>query len=157
MKIKYNSEIISGGLFVIVAAVLYLLLPSQINTLEKSTVNAATMPRIAIVGLLICSVFLLIQGIFSEKKEVVIDSEFWSRENTKKELRSVLFAFILIVYGLLFQPIGYILDTLLLVTVILLYYHCRKVLYYVISCVTVILVYLVFTQLLNVNLPTLFL
>ncbi len=157
MKIKYNSEIISGGLFVIVAAVLYLLLPSQINTLEKSTVNAATMPRIAIVGLLICSVLLLIQGIFSEKKEVVIDSEFWSRENTKKELRSVLFAFILIVYGLLFQPIGYILDTLLLVTVILLYYHCRKVLYYVISCVTVILVYLVFTQLLNVNLPTLFL
>lgn len=54
MKIKYNTEIISGLVFIIVAAVLWLLIPSQIQTLEKSAINAQTIPRIAIGGLFLC-------------------------------------------------------------------------------------------------------
>lgn len=69
MKIKYNTEIISGLVFIIVAAVLWLLIPSQIQTLEKSAINAQTIPRIAIGGLFLCSAGLLIQGLLSHDKK----------------------------------------------------------------------------------------
>ena len=76
MKIKYNAEIIAGAVFVIAATVLWLLIPSQIQTLEKTAINAQTFPRIAIGGMLIFSAGLLIQGIFfNEKKELVITKE----------------------------------------------------------------------------------
>lgn len=68
MKIKYNSEMIAGAVFVIVAAVLWLLIPSQIQTMETSSINAQTIPRVAIGGMFIFSAALLIQGIFSDEK-----------------------------------------------------------------------------------------
>jgi len=93
MKIKYNSEMIAGAVFVIVAAVLWLLIPSQIQTMETSSINAQTIPRVAIGGLFIFSAALLIQGIFSdEKKEVVINKDTFHSESFKNEMRSVVFA-----------------------------------------------------------------
>ena len=97
MKIKYNSEMIAGAVFVIVAAVLWLLIPSQIQTMETSSINAQTIPRVAIGGLFIFSACLLIQGIFSdEKKEVVINKDTFHSESFKNEMRSVVFALFLI-------------------------------------------------------------
>ena len=93
MKIKYNSEMIAGAVFVIVAAVLWLLIPSQIQTMETSSINAQTIPRVAIGGLFIFSAALLIQGIFSdEKREVVINKDTFHSESFKNEMRSVVFA-----------------------------------------------------------------
>ena len=65
MKIKYNTEIISGLVFVIVAAILWLLIPSQIQTLEKSAINAQTIPRIAIGGLFLCFIISTILLVIS--------------------------------------------------------------------------------------------
>ena len=45
MKLRYNTEIISGAVFAVVGAVLWLLIPSQIQTMEKGAVNAQTLPR----------------------------------------------------------------------------------------------------------------
>ena len=85
MKIKYNSEMIAGAVFVIVAAVLWLLIPSQIQTMETSSINAQTIPRVAIGGLFIFSACLLIQGIFSdEKKEVVVNKDTFHSESFRK-------------------------------------------------------------------------
>lgn len=99
MKIKYNSEMIAGAVFVIVAAVLWLLIPSQIQTMETSSINAQTIPRVAIGGLFIFSAALLIQGIFSdEKREVVINKDTFHSESFKNEMRSVVFALFLIAY-----------------------------------------------------------
>ena len=157
MKIKYNYEILAGAIFTIVAAILFLLIPTQIQTIEKSAINAKTIPSIALGGLFICSVLLFIQGFFKEKKEVVINKYLFKTESAKKEIRTCIFALILILYGIFFNILGYIIDTILLVSVILIYYHCKKWLYYAIAIVTVFIVYLVFTNVLNVNLPTLFL
>jgi len=74
----------------------------------------------------------------------------------KKEFKSVIFALILLAYGLLFNVIGYIVDTALLVVAILLFYRSKKWWFYGIGIATVLLIYLVFSQVLNVNLPTLF-
>ena len=52
MKIRYNREIISGAIFVVLSAVLWFLIPVQVQTLEKTPINAQTFPRIAIGGML---------------------------------------------------------------------------------------------------------
>lgn len=154
MKIKYNSEIISGLVFVIVAAVLWLLIPSQIQTLEKTAINAQTIPRIAIGGLFLCSVGLLIQGLLShDKKEIVITRESFHSDGFRREMRSLLFAAFLIIYCFLVTLLGFIVSTVLLVIAILLFYGARKWYYYAIPIVMVGVVYYVFAVLLRISLP----
>ena len=155
-KIKYNNEILSGALFMIASAILWLLIPQQIQSLEKGMVTAITIPRIAIGGLFICALLLFVQGLRLPKKTIVIEKAMVSSPKFKKELKSVIFALILLVYGLLFNVIGYIADTALLVVAILLFYRSKKWWFYGIGIATVLLIYLVFSQVLNVNLPTLF-
>lgn len=154
MKIKYNSEIISGLVFVIVAAVLWLLIPSQIQTLEKTAINAQTIPRIAIGGLFLCSAGLLIQGLLShDKKEIVITRESFHSDGFRREMRSLLFAAFLIIYCFLVTLLGFIVSTVLLVIAILLFYGARKWYYYTIPIVMVGVVYYVFAVLLRISLP----
>lgn len=154
MKIKYNSEIISGLVFVIVAAVLWLLIPSQIQTFEKTAINVQTIPRIAIGGLFLCSAGLLIQGLLShDKKEIVITRERFHSDGFRREMRSLLFAAFLIIYCFLVTLLGFIVSTVLLVIAILLFYGARKWYYYAIPLVMVGVVYYVFAVLLRISLP----
>ena len=155
-KIKYNNEILSGALFMIASAILWLLISQQIQSLEKGMVTASTVPRIAIGGLFICALLLFVQGLRLPKKTIVLEKDMVSSPKFKKEFKSVIFALILLAYGLLFNVIGYIVDTALLVVAILLFYRSKKWWFYGIGIATVLLIYLVFSQVLNVNLPTLF-
>lgn len=154
MKIKYNSEMISGAVFAIAGAVLWFLIPAQVQTMEKTAVNAQTFPRIAIGGLLLFSVCLLIQGIFSqEKKELVITRDSLRSAGFRKELRSVVFALFLLAYCALISHLGFIVTTLLLVVAILLFYGARKWYYYAIPLAMVGVVYWVFAVVLRISLP----
>ncbi|MBQ4610323.1 MAG: tripartite tricarboxylate transporter TctB family protein [Clostridia bacterium] len=154
MKIKYNSEIISGIIFSIVGSVLWFLVPSQIRTMEKSAINAQTLPRIAIGGLVIFSVGLLLEGIFArDKKELVITKESFRSEAFKKEMRSVLYALFLVAYCFMVKPLGFVVSTVILVLAIMIYYGARKWYYYAIPLGMIGIVYYVFRVLLHVSLP----
>lgn len=69
MKIKFNAEMIAGGLFTVVSGLFWFLIPSQVKTMETTAINAQTFPRIAIGGLFIFSFILLIQGLFLFRSE----------------------------------------------------------------------------------------
>lgn len=154
MKIKYNSEIISGAVFTILSAVLWILIPSQVNTLEKTAINAQTFPRIAIGGLFIFSVCLLLEGIFGkEKKELVISRDSFHSDAFKKEMRSIVFALLLVVYCALVTFIGFVPSTAVLVLAVLMFYGARKWYYYAIPLGMIVVVYYVFKVLLHISLP----
>ncbi|WP_283673418.1 tripartite tricarboxylate transporter TctB family protein [Butyricicoccus sp. Marseille-Q5471] len=154
MKIKYNSEIISGIVFLVAAAILWVLVPSQIDTLETSAVNAQTIPRIAIGGMFLFSLGLLLQGVFAnEKKVVILNRSTFASESFRKEMRSVLYALILLAYIVLLTFVGFLISTALLVVAILLFYGVRKWYYYAIPLAMVGVVYFVFKTLLHVSLP----
>ena len=154
MKIKYNSEIISGAVFLVTAIVLWLLVPSQINTMETTAVNAQTIPRVAIGGMGLFSLGLLLQGIFSaEKKTVVLNREAFTSEKFRQEMRSVVYALMLLAYLVLLTYCGCLIATILLVVSILLFYGARKWYYYAIPLGMVVVVYFVFKTLLHVSLP----
>lgn len=154
MKIKYNTEMISGAIFAILGAVLWFLIPTQVQTLEKTIINAQTFPRIAIGGLFLFSVGLLLEGLFArEKKEVYITKESFRSAAFKKELRSILFALFLIAYCFLVGHLGYVVTTVLLVLAVMLFYGARKWYYYAIPLGMVGIVYYVFKVLLRISLP----
>ena len=154
MKIKYNTEMISGAIFAILGAVLWFLIPTQVQTLEKTVINAQTFPRIAIGGLFLFSVGLLLEGLFArEKKEVYITKESFRSVAFKKELRSILFALFLIAYCFLVGHLGYVVTTVLLVLAVMLFYGARKRYYYAIPLGMVGIVYYVFKVLLRISLP----
>ena len=142
MKLRYNTEIISGAVFAVVGAVLWLLIPSQIQTMEKGAVNAQTLPRIAIGGMFI-----------REKKELVITADSFRSGAFKKELRSIVYCLFLVAYCLIIQPLGFVISTVLLVLAVMLYYGARKWYYYAIPLAMVGIVYYVFKVLLHVSLP----
>ena len=154
MKIKYNTEMISGAIFAILGAVLWFLIPTQVQILEKTVINAQTFPRIAIGGLFLFSVGLLLEGLFArEKKEVYITKESFRSVAFKKELRSILFALFLIAYCFLVGHLGYVVTTVLLVLAVMLFYGARKWYYYAIPLGMVGIVYYVFKVLLRISLP----
>ena len=154
MKIKYNSEIISGLIFSLVGLVLWFLIPSQVQTLEKTAINAQTFPRIAIGGLVLFSIGLLLEGLFAkEKREIVVTAESFRSTAFKKEMRSVVYALFLIAYCLLIGRLGYIISTALLVVAVMLFYRARKWYYYAIPLGMVGVVYYVFKVLLRISLP----
>ena len=154
MQIKYNTEMISGAIFAILGAVLWFLIPTQVQTLEKTVINAQTFPRIAIGGLFLFSVGLLLEGLFArEKKEVYITKESFRSVAFKKELRSILFALFLIAYCFLVGHLGYVVTTVLLVLAVMLFYGARKWYYYAIPLGMVGIVYYVFKVLLRISLP----
>ncbi len=154
MVIKYNSDIISGTLFILLAGILYALVPSQIQTMETTAVTAQTIPRIVTAGLFIFSCGLLLQGLIkTPKKTVRISLESLRSAVFRREMRSILFASLFIAYGFLLTFTGYVISTALLSTAILVYYGARKWYYYAISLFTIGVVYAVFALLLDVNLP----
>lgn len=136
------------------AAILWVLVPSQIDTLETSAVNAQTIPRIAIGGMFLFSLGLLLQGVFAnEKKVVILNRSTFASESFRKEMRSVLYALILLAYIVLLTFVGFLISTALLVVAILLFYGARKWYYYAIPLAMVGVVYFVFKTLLHVSLP----
>lgn len=154
MKLKYNSEIISGAVFLVAAIVLWLLIPSQINTMETSQVTAQTMPKIVIGGLGIFSFCLLMQGIFTiPKKEVYISRAAMASEEFRKEMKSVIYAAIFLAYLAAFSWLGFLASSVLLTVAILLFYGARRWYYYAIPLAMIVVVYFVFKILLKVSLP----
>lgn len=140
MKVKLNSNMITGVLFLIVSVALHILIPSQIRTFETSAVTAATVPTLLIRGMILCSVILLVQGILSkEKTEYTISGAIFTKENLLR-LKPVIYIAMLIAYALL------------LANGILLYFGTRKWWFYAIASANVIVAYFAF-QAMSVTLP----
>ncbi len=155
MKIKYNSEMIGGLIFAIAGAILWLLIPSQIPTKETASINAQTLPSIAIGGMCICGIALFIQGLLREKQEVIITKESFHTETFKKSLRSIIYCLFLIAYCFMIKPLGFLISTVILVIAIMLFYGARKWYYYAIPLGMVGIVFVIFKVLLHVSLPLL--
>ena len=164
MKVKLNSNMITGVLFLIVSVALHILIPSQIRTFETSAVTAATVPTLLIRGMILCSVILLVQGILSkEKTEYTISGAIFTKENLLR-LKPVIYIAMLIAYALLLPHIGFIISSLLLPHIgfiisslllangILLYFGTRKWWFYAIASANVIVAYFAF-QAMSVTLP----
>ena len=152
MKVKLNSNIVTGALFLIISIILNFLIPSQIKTFETSAVTAATVPTILIRGMLLCSVILLVQGVLSKEKTTYqIGKTMCSKENLLR-LKPLAYIVMLLVYAIILPHAGFIISSLLLSNGILFYFGSRKWWFYAIASANVIIAYFAFNAM-SVALP----
>lgn len=152
MKIKWNSNMGTGAIFLVISVILHLLIPIQIKTYETGSITAATVPTLLIRILLVCSVILLIQGLMSkDKKEYCISTALFRKESLKR-LKPAIYIAMLLAYAVLMPRIGFIIASLLLANGILAYFGTRKWWFYVIASANVFFAYFTF-QAINVTLP----
>lgn len=154
MKITYNSEMVAGLIFTVVATVLYLLVPIQIHTLETTQINAQTIPRIALGGLGLFSFLLFLQGVFLCPKKILgFDEKLYASRDFRDAIRSTIYIAIIVVYVVLFSLLGFIASSVYLIFAVLLYYRSTKKSHYIVAFSISAIVYFVFTVILNISLP----
>lgn len=152
MKLKLNSNMVTGAIFLVISIVLHALIPYQIKTYETGAITAATVPTLLIRCLLVCSVVLLVQGLLSKEKKCYCISAALFRKESLKRLKPAIYIAMLLAYAVLMPKIGFIVASLLLANGILVYFRAKKWWFYLIASGNVFLAYFVFHAI-NVTLP----
>lgn len=146
-KVRYRSNLTAGIVSIIFGIIVFCVIPSQISLGFDNTygITPRTIPYV-LVG--ICIVFgglLIIQSLVL-KKDTVKEMEL------SQELKALAYMAVFVVYSLLFN-VSFVLATILLGAVTLMFLKCKKPLYYAIVAVTVVFLYFVLTQFLHIQLP----
>lgn len=95
--------------------------------------------------ILLCGSVLIINSVIFKKEEI-------KEIEVSKEVMIIAYIGVLIVYSFTFDY-SFLISTILLSIITLLFTKTKKLNYYIIAVTTVIVIYLVFTYLLHVELP----
>lgn len=154
MKIKTNTNLTSGVLFLIVSIVLYLLIPSQIQTIETTQITARTVPALLFRIMIICSIVLIVQGALRKDKTTYVISPALLKDPAfRAEAKTLIYIAMLLAYALIMPHIGFMPASLLLSNGIIYYFGSRKWYFYAIASANVLFAFFVFRNLLQVSLP----
>lgn len=147
MKIKYRSNLLAGCLAIVAAAVLFLIIPSQVGLESSATygITSRTLPYALSILSAACGVGLIVQSLVLKKDEV--------REiDLLQEGKGLLYMLVLLAYGWGFSR-SFLISTSLLGAATLALQKDKKPLHYVVVVAVVVVLYFTFTELLHVRLP----
>ena len=146
MKVKYRTNLCAGIISVIFGLAVLWLIPAQIGTEYSSgrCLTSRAVPGGAAMLFIVCGAALVFQSLILKKDTV--------RElDLAKEGKALLYMAVFAIYVILFDY-SFIVASIFLGTVTLLFTKSKRKLYYVIVMITVIVLYLLFTQVLHVRL-----
>ena len=144
---RLKSNLVSGLLFMAVAAVVWFLIPRQIAIPANGTVitDPSFFPKVFTVALFIVGTVIVVSVLFH--KEVLIQVD------TTKQLHMLIYLGMLIVFGILMNIVGFLIASIIFGAGSLIFFRCRKKSYYVITTLAAIIVFIGFKYLLNIDLP----
>lgn len=147
LRIKTN---LVGGIFTLAIAVgLLLLVPSQIQigaSAIEGHLAADSVPRMVLILMIVLSVMLILESLVL-KREHIVEIEI-------KQLKSIaVFTGILFLGVILFYVLGFLVSMFVMCGLIFLRLKCKERKLYIVCAVLIILVYIIFTEALNVRLP----
>jgi len=151
-KINFNTVV--ALILIVFSITAFILIPYQIEKPKLfmgrslSTLTPSLFPRLSIIALFILSVFYFFQS--TQLREKNLFKELEARSFTRVVVTIVVF----VAYALLFEPLGFVLSSALVVAVLTIYYGNRNIL---ITLAVVIgaplAIYFIFTHTLQVSLP----
>lgn len=146
-KIRYRSNLTAGIVSIIFGLIVLSVIPSQISLGFDNTygITPRTIPYVLAWICIFFGALLIVQSLVL-KKDTVKEMEL------SRELKALAYMAVFVVYSLLFN-VSFVLATILLGAVTLMFLKCKKPLYYVIVAVTVVFLYFVLTQFLHIQLP----
>jgi hypothetical protein len=146
MRVRYETNLISGCFSLILGGLVWFFTPRQIETEYTATygITSRTMPYLLAGVLAFCGLTLVIQSLIFKKenhKEIEL----------RQELKALLYMAILIGYTILFR-LNFIFALVFLGAATLGFMKTRKKLYYLIVLIFAVGLYFVFTLVLHVRL-----
>ena len=151
--VKRNSFTIFLAVFL---SGLLLCIPSQIKVslVSKTTVSPRAFPSVATIAALGCCLLSLVMDFFTMKKEGKEQGEEMVKDENISYLRIVACIALLLAWYLAMKPIGFIISTVSVMFVLSYMLGNRnKIALAVFPVAFTLIIYLVFSQLLHVNLP----
>ena len=151
-KINFNTVV---ALFLIVFSITaFILIPYQIEKPKLfmgrslTTLTPSLFPRLGIIALFILSVSYLFQSTrFNEKN-------LFKELDVRSFSRVIVTLIVFVGYALLFEPLGFVLSSALMVAILTIYYGNRNILVALLVMVGAPLaIYFIFTHTLQVSLP----
>lgn len=149
MKVKIKTNLWSGIVMGAASIVLLFLLPTQVRepAFDSGAPSPRIIPMITLVGILICSVILIIQSVVFKKEKIY---EF----DLKKELPMILLILLMVVFTALIINVGFIPAVCITFPVLLFYAGERKPPVYIFALAVGIGIYYLFRLVFNISLPS---
>jgi putative tricarboxylic transport membrane protein len=153
-KERINFNVIGAAFFILFSIIFYLLIPYQIAKprlfMGRALVEMkpTLFPRITMVVLLSLSVWYLIQSFHLKEKNLFRELP------ARMYIKIAVSVGILLAYAMLFERLGFVISSMLVVGILPLYYGYRNILIYVLAFIgTPLAIYFLFTRVLKVSLP----
>lgn len=150
MKFKIKTNLVSGIVMGIFSLILLLTLPSQVRVpaYDSGAPSPRVIPGACIVLMLIFSVVLIVQSVVFKKEKIV---EF----DWEKERPVILMILMMCGYVALIIYMGYIFASIVTFIAVLLYCGERKPSVYVVTVVASVVIFFLFKNVFNIQLPAL--
>ncbi len=148
MKFKIKTYLWSGIIMGIFSALMLIAMPSQVRLpmFDSGAPSPRIIPGICLVGMLACSVILVIQSlVFKKDKEIEFD---WAKEKP-----CIFLILLLCVYVALTIYIGFIPAVIIIFPIILFYCGERKPPIYIFTIVAGIGIFFLFKYVFHISLP----
>jgi len=144
---KIRTNLWGGVLFLLLAALIWFLIPSQIPASQSSAVgnDSRLMPRLVAIVIMICSAGLIFQSLVL-KKETIVEVNLPAEKNA---LYSVI---VMIEFLICIFIFGFLIGSFIMIVTFLLLFREKKPIPYVLLCVLSAGIYLLFTLVFNVPL-----
>lgn len=137
--VKLKTNLIFGIVAIIISAVIWFIIPSQIPLLSITTehINGRFMPKAMCILMFICGVMCIIRSlVFKDDDEKVIEVNI--------EMKNIIYLGIVLLYALMARYVSFILASILYAGASLFYMRCRNWKKYLIVFIFVIAVSLIF-------------
>lgn len=148
-KIKIKTNLWSGIVMGAFSIVMLILLPSQVRVpaFDSGAPSPRIIPAICLVGMLICSIALIVQSLVFKKEKIF---EFdWSFERPV-----FLLIALLCIYTALIINIGFTIASVIVFPTVLFYCGERKPFIYIFTVAAAVGVFFLFKYVFHVSLPT---
>ena len=148
-EISLPTDLIGGIIFLIFGLVVLYIIPSQIEIKKKEIINGRQFPSLLMYMMIVCAVILIVSQIIKllRHKEVA-----HTKINLLTEVKAlIIFADMLIYFFVCQWTENFAIGSCVFVILMMVFFRCKKISYYIITLVAAILIWVAFRFGLNVN------
>lgn len=148
-ELRIPVDLTVGVLFFLFALAILYVMPEQVAISEKDTVNGRAFPTLLMVVMMICCAMLVGKEIY---KLITKQPMNWKTINLQTEIKALVILAILVVTYLLCRFTDlFVVGAIFCCLGFLVYFRCKKPLYYVITLTLAVAIWAAFRFVLNVD------
>lgn len=148
-EVRIPVDLVTGGLFALVALVIFWVMPEQVVVSEKDLVNGRAFPSLLMAVMLLCCVMLIGKELFQLATKQPIA---WKTINLLVEVKALVILLILAGTYFLSKITGlFVIGGVFCCLGFLVYFRCRKPSYYLITVALAVGIWAAFRFVLGVD------